>query len=180
MVKRKNNQENKQQKIMEVFFNFPSQGFHIREISRLTKIPVSTVSRIVKEILKENLLIIKRKTPILELQANLESKEFINSKKEFNISRIKNTGLLDFLVSHYNEPEAIVLFGSYSRGEDIERGDVDLMIITHKKINPNLEKFEKLIHRKIHLLEMASSEIKKELLNNVINGVILYGYLKIK
>ncbi len=176
MVKR----ENKQEKIMKVFFNFPSRRFHIREISRLTKIPVSTVSRIIKDILKKDLLLIKRKTPILELEANLDSKDFVNKKKEFNIFKIKDAGLLDFLISKYNEPEAIILFGSYSRGEDIEKSDIDILVITNKKINLDLEKYEKLLKRKIHLLEMNIKEIKTELLNNLINGVILQGYLKLK
>lgn len=174
------NPQDKQDKIMKAFFNSPSQNFHIRELSRLTKIPVSTVSRIIKDILKKDLLSVKRKTPILELGANLESKNFIQHRKEFNISQIKNMGILDFLISKYNEPEAIVLFGSYSRGEDIEKSDIDILVVTNKRIAPNLEKYEKLLQRKIHLLEMNIKDIKPELLNNIINGIILHGYLKLK
>jgi len=172
--------EDKQEKIMKIFFNFPSQRFHIRELSRLTKIPVSTVSRIIKDILKKDLLVVKRKIPIFELEVNLNSKEFVNEKKESNLSQIKEIGLIDFLISKYNEPEAIVLFGSYSRGEDIEKSDIDILVITSKKISSSLEKYEKLLKRKIHLLEMSRKEIKPELLNNIINGVILHGYLKLK
>lgn len=172
--------ENKQEKIMKFFFNLPSQRFHIRELSRLTKIPVSTVSRIIKEILKKDLLLIKRKTPILELEANLNSKEFINNKKDFNLFQMRKTGFINFLISKYNEPEAIILFGSYSKGEDNEKSDIDILVITNKKINPNLEKYEKLLKRKIHLIEMSIKEIKSELLNNIINGVILHGYIKLK
>ncbi len=172
--------KNKQEKIMKIFFNSPSQRFHVRELSRLTKISVSTVSRVIKELLKKYLLVIRRKTPILELEANLNSKKFISNKKEFNIHQIKEVGLLDFIIEKYNEPEAIILFGSYSKGEDFEKSDIDILVVTSKKINSDLEKYEKLLKRKIHFIEMNIKEIKPELLNNIINGIILYGYLKLK
>jgi predicted nucleotidyltransferase len=175
----KRNTAEKKGSIMSVFFNNPSKTFHLREISRITKIPASTASRLIKDIIKNNLIIKKRQKPILELEANLESNEFIREKKKFNIGQIEKSGIVDFLVSKYNEPEAIVLFGSYSRGEDIERSDIDIILITTKQKNPEISKFEKILGRKIHLLEISYKDIKKELFNNLINGVILYGYLKL-
>ena len=76
-------------------------------------------------------------------------------------------------------PDAIVLFGSASRGEDIEGSDIDLFLVA-KEREINLRKFEKKLKRKISLhFEDSVSKVPKELMNNIINGIVVYGYLKV-
>ena len=44
----------------------------------------------------------------------------------------------------------------------------------------DLRKYEKILKRKINILfERNVSNIPEELLNNIINGIVLYGYLKV-
>ena len=76
-------------------------------------------------------------------------------------------------------PDTIVLFGSASKGEDIQTSDVDIYVqSSEKKIN--LETYEKHLNRKINLFfEENFLKLSKELKNNIINGIKLSGYLKI-
>lgn len=70
-----------------------------------------------------------------------------------------------------------MLFGSCARGEDIEASDVDLLVVSIEK-EVDLKKFELVLKRKISLhFEENVSEIPKELLNNIVNGIVLFGYL---
>jgi predicted nucleotidyltransferase len=76
-------------------------------------------------------------------------------------------------------PDGIVLFGSASRGEDVEDSDMDLLVIAKEK-KVELERFEDKVKRKISLhFEEKVSNIPKELLNNVVNGIVVHGYLEV-
>jgi|TARA_Y100000310_G_scaffold345857_1_gene471568 predicted nucleotidyltransferase len=99
-------------------------------------------------------------------------------KRNDIIIRIHESGLTEFLEGEFT-PDAIILFGSASRGEDIENSDIDLLIISKKK-PVNLMKFEKKLNRKINILyESSTKNLPNELLNNIINGIVIYGYLKV-
>ena len=75
-------------------------------------------------------------------------------------------------------PKSIVLFGSYQRGEDIENSDIDLFIESKKeKLDINI--FEKKLKRKIELhFKEDFTSYPKELKNNIINGIVLSGFLE--
>jgi len=167
-------------KILQFFFRNPSKTFHLRDLARQTKLSPAGALKSLRR-LEERQLVIREKTIATDnFKANLESKEFRNLKWIYNVYSMKNSGLDDFLNEKYGFPEAIVLFGSYSKGEDLETSDIDLAIITKKEISLDLSKFEKVLERKISVHEISLEKISKEFLNNLINGVVIRGYLKIK
>ncbi len=91
---------------------------------------------------------------------------------------------MDFLNSELAHP-IIVLFGSYAKAENHEKSDIDLFLVADEKKELNLQKFEKLLNAKIHLFLHTKNEFRKlkktspELVNNVINGFRLAGYLEV-
>ena len=92
--------------------------------------------------------------------------------------RIKSSGLAKFLEDNLR-PNCIILFGSASQGMDNEKSDIDLFIQA-KESKLNLSKYSKLLNRNINLFfEPNLKNLNKELLNNIINGEILSGYLKV-
>jgi predicted nucleotidyltransferase len=99
-------------------------------------------------------------------------------KRNDILARLYECGLVNFLADAFT-PDVIVLFGSASRGEDIENSDIDLLLIAKEK-EINLKNFEEKLKRKINIyFETKISDIPKELLNNTVNGIVLYGYLKV-
>jgi len=73
----------------------------------------------------------------------------------------------------------IVLFGSASKGEDIKDSDIDLFLQCKEK-KLDMKKYEKELKRKVNIFFSDNfNKLSKELKNNIINGVILYGYLKV-
>ena len=90
-----------------------------------------------------------------------------------------NASLVFYEIENKTNPDVIVLYGSASKGEDVEDSDLDLFIIAKEK-PINLERFEKELNRKIHIIfENSLKRVSKEFLNNLINGIVLYGYLKV-
>lgn len=76
-------------------------------------------------------------------------------------------------------PDAIVLFGSFSRGEDVKESDIDLFMVAKEK-QLDIAKFEKYLDKQINIIwEENFNRLSKELRNNIINGIVLHGYLKV-
>lgn len=164
-------------KIFQEFFDFPRKNFQMRELSRRTKIAQPSVINHLKALLDEKLIIKEKKGIYPTFRANRNNGLFKTYKKFNLILRMNQTGLIDYIYDNC-VPDCIVLFGSASKGEDIEESDIDLFVQAKRK-KLNLTKYERLLNRKIILFfEENFSRLSKELKNNILNGIVLRGYIK--
>ncbi|MAG77828.1 hypothetical protein CL616_00520 [archaeon] len=164
--------------IIKYFIDEPEREFHVRELAKLTKKSPTTVSKYLKQLEKEKILILEKKLNHLFFKANNESSKFKDQKLFHNIKIIRKSGLTKYLNNIYH-PEVIILFGSFAKAENIERSDIDILVITPSKKEANLEKFENKLNHKIQLFLHSKKDIKimnKKLLNTFINGIKLSGY----
>ncbi|MBI4145687.1 nucleotidyltransferase domain-containing protein [Candidatus Woesearchaeota archaeon] len=162
---------------LDLFFDDPEGSYHVREIARRTGIHPNTTLRDVKTLAKEGLLLVRRTKAVLEARANPQSERFSTLKRLRNLGRLQDSGLVEFLHKEYSAPEAIILFGSYSRGEDTKRSDIDIAIVTKRKIAHSLPRFERALGRRIQLHEIELDRVSKEFLTSLANGIVLRGYL---
>jgi predicted nucleotidyltransferase len=165
-------------KVMELFFKNPERKFHLRELERLTKLSMPGVKKIVEKLEKEGLLKSKAEKMVKNFYASRNEK-FIQLKRAYNLYSISDSGLLNFLINKYQEPESIVLFGSYGKGEDNSLSDIDIAIITPKRETCDLSDFERKLGRKIKIYEIKIGKAEKEFINTLANGIVLHGYLKL-
>jgi predicted nucleotidyltransferase len=171
---------NSKKKIIDYFFINPTTKLRVRQIERLTKTALPSVVRYTKELSNENLLKVENVADVLLYSGDRSSKQFILEKKLFNIKQLFDSGLINFLIEEYHNPP-IIVFGSYSKGEDIENSDIDIYIESPKNANLDLTVFEKKIKRSIQIFRHRSLyDIKNnELANNIINGVNLNGFVEV-
>ncbi|MBI2045521.1 nucleotidyltransferase domain-containing protein [Candidatus Pacearchaeota archaeon] len=171
-------------KLIEIFLEEPEKEFYVRELSRNLKKSPTTISKYLKELEKKGILDSEKKFNHLFFKANTEKEAFKQLKINYNLKKIKESGIISFLAKEFNEPRAVVLFGSFAKGEDIKASDIDLLVITPLKKEINLEKFEDEVGHKIQLFLFSNKELEKmkeenkELLNSFINGAILYGFVE--
>lgn len=172
--------KNIKQIIKEYFFVNPSAKLRVRQIERELKLPLPSVINYVKELEKEELLSKSKIGNVVFCTSNRSSKKFLLEKRLFNIKMLYSSGLVDFLVVELSNP-SIILFGSSSKGEDIENSDIDLYLETSSKKELRFEKFEKILKRKIQIFKYSNiSQIKnKPLANNIINGIGLNGFVEV-
>ncbi len=170
-------------RVLKVFFENPmpkDAGFQLREIGRITSLATTSVKLYLNELIEEG-LIIKKKHRIFAYPvywANMDSARFKFFKKIDTIININESGLLEHLENQCM-PDVIILFGSASKGEDTIESDIDLFLLC-KERKLDLEDFENKIKRNIGLLFSEDfGELSNELKNNVLNGVIMKGYLKV-
>ena len=176
-------QKDNRYRILRLFFDDPLPkgiGFQLREISRKVGVAPTSVKKYLAQLEKDR-LIIKVKHRIYGYPiyyANRDDGDFKFLKRLDNIMRVKESGLLDYL-SEECMPDAIILFGSASRGEDLKDSDLDIFLQC-KSTKLNLEKYEHQLNRKINpFFNVKFDKLSKELRNNIINGILLEGYLKV-
>ena len=112
-------------------------------------------------------------------KSNIESEDYIDLKKYYNIKKLRDSGFIEELNNFYLKP-TIILFGSMSNGLDVGSSDIDLVIVSEKKQEfSKIKEFEKKLKREIQMFVVKElKELKnKHLINNVLNGVILQGEL---
>ncbi|MBU0894878.1 MAG: nucleotidyltransferase domain-containing protein [Nanoarchaeota archaeon] len=159
-------------KVLELFFEFSSKSFTVREISKKTKVPSSTVQRYLER-LRENEMI--NQDNIANINPYFKFK-----KTFFIIDKIYESGLINYLEENF-VPETIILFGGMRKGDYDSESDIDLFVSTTKGVKLDLKKFEKKLGHNIQLfLKKDINELPTHLFNNVINGIKLSGYFKIK
>src|SRR3989344_2057454 len=166
-------QENlKWDKIVELIYDYPSETFTVRRISKETKVPISTIQRYLKQLKKQGII-------------NKENKFCYNYyskflKAFFMINRLYKIGLVDHLEKELN-PSLLVVFGSVRKGEYEKDSDIDLFIETTIEKDLDLKKFEKKLNHKIDLFVQPNlKRLHKNLLSNVLNGIKLSGYLDLE
>ena len=166
--------------IWNVFAEFaknPTKPYHIRELSRQINLAATSVKLHLKELEKEGLIIRVNMGVYVAYKSNFENEIFRFNKKIYNLLSIKESGIVQELEKQ-TTPDATILFGSYSKGEDTESSDIDMFIIAKEK-HLDLKAFEKKLNRKIQLFFAEDlNKIPKELLNNILNGIILSGFVR--
>jgi predicted nucleotidyltransferase len=168
--------------VLEVFFEnpLPEGGFQLRELSRATALAPKSVKNYLKILEKESLISKKmhrvHKYPLY--YGNRDNEYFKFLKRQDRVRKMVESGFVDY-VWDKTLPEVIILFGSCSRGEDIQESDIDMYIQSSEK-KLDISKFEKILQRKINILfEKDFQYLSKELKNNILNGIKLKGYLKV-
>ncbi len=162
---------------LKPFFEDCYRRINVREYSRIIKISPPTASKLLSSYNKEGLLLIQKDKNYIYYYANKNSKDFIDLSRIYWRNRLSK--ISDYLNKKMLNP-TIILFGSLAKAETKIDSDIDLCIIAHKK-TIKLANFEKKLKRKIQLFLFNSiKEINNpELTNNIINGYVLNGKIKI-
>ena len=168
-------------KTAEIFFLSPTKYHYLMDVSRNVGLAHTSVKKNLDRLIQLGLIIETvekrgyRKFPLYKADTN--NKLFKTQKMLYNISSILESNIIDYIEEKLM-PKSIVLFGSYARGEDTENSDVDLFVEC-KKEELNIEKFEKKLKRKIELhFNEEFISYAKELKNNIVNGMVMSGFLE--
>lgn len=165
--------------ILNVFYNNPTKSFQIREVSRVTKVPKTTTHSIINSLIKEGMIVKEKKHVFPSFKANNKNPIFKFEKKNFALRKILKSDLIWFLADRLL-PKCIIIFGSIAKGEFDKTSDIDIFIQS-KDRKIDLSNYEKKLKREINLfIEEDINKLSNELFNNIINGIKVYGFLKLK
>ena len=164
------------EKVLAVFFENPSKkDLHLRELSRITKLSMPTIISTTDKLAKEHLIIKFPGKVMTKVIAYRDNEKFTRYKLLRNLEKIYESGIIEFLSKEYHHPKVIILFGSFSRGEDIESSDIDIAILIKRKLNLDLSKYEKTLKKTVNIHEVDMNKISNEFKANLANGIVLEG-----
>lgn len=158
-------------------------SLNLRGIAKQLKKSPTAVSNALKDLEKENLIKVKKAETmnLLSIELNRDNKNTINMKRAENLKMIYESGLVEFLENSL-PGTTIILFGSYSRGDDVyslneeQRSDIDIAVVGTKGKEMNLKEFDKKLERTILINFYPSfKEIHKHLKDSILNGILLSG-----
>ena len=171
--------KNNTYKILELFIEFPTKDFSVRGIARNLKLSHATILKYIADLEKLSLIKKKEATLYPTYFANTESQKYKFYKRNWFVFKISESGLIDYIQKE-TLPSTILLFGSGAKATFTEKSDIDIFVEANEA-KLDLAKYEKKLNRKINLLfEQNINNLSKELRNNIINGVVLYGFIKIQ
>ena len=154
------------------FVKYPLAKAHVRKLARLTNVSPTTVITLINPLIKQNLLKQEKEGKNHVLSVNYNNSNFTFFKKWTNLFLFLNSGLIDEIK---DKTDNIILFGSYAKGEDVEKSDIDLAIMNNINII-DLIKYEDILNRKIqfHIIEKKTNNY---LMDNIRQGIIIKGVM---
>ncbi|MBS3163717.1 nucleotidyltransferase domain-containing protein [Candidatus Woesearchaeota archaeon] len=179
-------EETAKNKIAEILFKYPEKEFSLSDLAKEAGVAKANIGGILEEFRKAGLINIEKLSKIWRIKANQTNWLYIRSKIVYNLNFIYKSGLVEFLADFFKNPKAIVLFGSFRKGEDLSNSDIDIAIETnesneHRTIGlKELSEFEQIIGRKIQLHLFSRENIDIGVFNNIANGILLWGFLEVK
>ncbi len=159
------------------------QSLNLRGMAGPLKRSPTAVSHALSDLEKEGLVKIKKadKMNLLSIEFNRDNQKAIELKRVENLKLIYESGLAEFLEESFPGC-TVILFGSYSRGDDVtnaieeNRSDIDIAIIGSKEREVELIEFDKKLERTAIINFYPSfKSIHKHLRDNILNGIILSG-----
>lgn len=158
---------------------------HIRELARNTDLNPNTILNITAQLEAEGILTRSKDDDTKRVYVSYSQKLLAkNRRRMYTVERILQSGLVDALTDHFAYP-TVFLFGSMAKGENHAQSDIDLFIISDEKKAFDTAKFEKRLGQEIQLFVHTPKEFRalrkssKELVNNVLNGIKLTGYIEV-
>ena len=150
-----------------------------REIAIILKVSPTAVSNSIKKLKDERMIKLEKTKTINFISFNRDEQRVIGLKRVENLKNVYISGLSDFLEKEL-AGATIILFGSYSRGEDTRTSDIDIAVLERKNKFLKIEIYEKMLNRKINInFYNSMKDINKHLKNNILNGILLHGSIEL-
>jgi len=168
----------KEEKVLELFFNYSTKPWHFEKIVKKTKMSRSNVTKWLKRFVKEGLVKrVKEKGKMPYFVCDIDNPAFFNRKTLFGLEKLYVSNLLNHLVS-LKKARTVVVFGSIARGEWDPKSDVDIFIYGSDE-DFEIHKYESLLKREMQVFVAKNKKdlnsMGSSLLKNIATGFFVKG-----
>lgn len=167
---------NKENNVLELFFNEPTKHWHFKEIVKKAKISEQRANYWLKQFMKEGIIQhIRPKGKMPYFISRYNQPNYRDKKKIYALNQMYKTGLLNKLQSLKNA-KTVVIFGSFARSDWHTKSDIDVFIYG----DPEDLKYGTIWlgrELQVHTFKTKKDidDIKSGLINNVIKGYFVKG-----
>ncbi len=171
-------------KVLGYFLDNPHVEIYPSKLSKSIGIPVPTLIRYLREL--EKLGYLDRRTLGRVSLYKLKEGPSVRQAKIFrNVEFLVKSGVVDYIVSNTSGLSAIVLYGSWAKGTNTQKSDVDLLVICDSS-EIDEKDLEKIIKRQVDIKVMRLAQWVSQKDKNrgfyfevLVHGIPLYGELPV-
>ncbi len=146
-------------KVLEHFLAHPTKEFYIKELARILKISPRSAHIYCLLYEKDNILSSERKANARMFKLNNELSFVKSLKKMYFLAVLNESGVVSNIEKKNPEIISLAIYGSYSSGTYDEMSDLDIFVLSDKKINrESVVQLEKHIGKKIQLTEFSLAQ----------------------
>ncbi|MBS3053526.1 MAG: nucleotidyltransferase domain-containing protein [Candidatus Aenigmarchaeota archaeon] len=170
-----------QQEILRFLFMNVGESFNARGLALPLGVSQPAVAKALPLLEKRGFVRVSkdRKSKRLSIELNKENPLVIGMKRADNISQLYESGLAGFLKENFPGC-AVIIFGSFAKGEDTRKSDIDIVIVGAKSKSLDLSIFEKELMKEIRINFYRSfKEVNNELKSNILGGILLSGWVEL-
>lgn len=177
-------------KVLQWFYSYPLLPISLSELAKELSISKKTANRIVLKLIKEDFLIKEELGRIWRITCNTRHIYNLTRKISYNLSLVYQLlyerNLMKEIYEKVGNAKAIILFGSYRKGDDNEKSDIDIaveLIGDYDLKIVNLGDIPQFGYRKnvpVNLHVFSRNKIDINLFSNISNGIVLAGFLEVR
>ena len=173
-------------RVMTWFFAYPNEDFTLNGLHTAVGMAKTTAREAVNLLRKDGFLDIKTIGMLWRIRANQKHDYFYTKKIAYNLSMVYDSRILDHINKNYPNALAMVLFGSYRKGDDIPGSDLDIAveILGNEPIKivelGIISQFGYRQDVKVNLHVFSRNKIDLNVFSNIANGIVLQGFLEVR
>lgn len=173
-------------KVLEWFFAYPTKEFSLNELIEHVGISKTTANSVVRQLIKEGFLQKEEIGKTWRLSCNQKHGYNLTRKVPFHLTQIYESGIIEDIQKKLPQAQAIILFGSYRKGDDTEKSDIDIAVeIPGEKetLVKQLGIMQGMGYRKdtpVQATIFCRKKVDLNLFANIANGIILVGFLEVQ
>lgn len=168
------------------FFANPNSRIGLNELSKYIKSSKTATKQVVESLIQETFLHREIIGKSWILSADPKHPYIITKKMPYHLSKIYQSELIEATYKEIPQARAIILFGSYRWGTDIETSDIDVAVETLDNKELEIKElgiigelgYRKNVKVNIHIF--SRNKIDLNLFSNIANGIVLDGFLEVR
>ncbi|MBS3135591.1 nucleotidyltransferase domain-containing protein [Candidatus Woesearchaeota archaeon] len=177
------------QKVLYWFFSFPGRNIGLNELSSALRISKTTAKKVVVDLEKEGFLKRKVYGKTWVISCDVSHNFNFTKKVAFNLAMVfgaYRSGLKGRINDFVGNAQAVILFGSYRKGDDTEKSDIDIAVEVVGNADLKIIQLgimQQFGYRKdvpINLHVFSRNKVDINMFSNIANGIVLEGFLEVK
>jgi len=171
------------------FFSYPLVPISLSDLAKELKISKKTATLIVNRFIEEGFLTKEEIGRTWRILCNQQHSYNLNQKIGYNLSLVSQalsgSGIRNEIYRITGNPKSIILFGSYRKGDDTDKSDLDIAVevVGNEELKViSLGNIPQLGYRKnvpVNLHIFSRNKIDLNLFSNIANGIVLEGFLEV-
>ncbi len=171
------------QKILIWFFTFPTREMGLSDLAKALGISKTTANVTVGRLADEGFLVIKVIGRTWRISCNQAHIYNYSRKIAYNLLTIYESRILENIHKVIQNPRAVIVFGSYRKGDNTEGSDIDVAVEVLGNEDVKVLQLGKIAvgfreNVPVNLYIFSRNKIDLNLFSNITNGIILEGFLE--